>query len=153
MPLSPRALRAISGAGAVAICGISAALVAIDPKPESAPLRPALSTDVATTPAGLIIPPSCGRVAIGTGAASPTIDASLLPLVRQLQDATTAAQRRAILAPLTSQQRLAVDAYVSAARRDAAACTGSGSSTGGTIAPSVVDGSPAAQPLINTYVS
>ena len=54
MPLSPRALKAISGAGAVAICGISAALVAIDPKPEAAPLRPALSPQIATAPAPLI---------------------------------------------------------------------------------------------------
>jgi hypothetical protein len=152
MPLSPRALKAISGAGAVAICGISAALVAIDPKPESAPLRPTLSGDVSTTPAALVIPPSCATV--GSGATSPSIDPSLLPLIPQLRQATTAAQRRAILAPLTSQQRLAIDAYVSASRRQAASCAGgSGSSAGGTIAPSVVDASPTDQPLINTYVS
>jgi len=145
MPLSPRALKAISGAGAVAICGISAALVAIDPKPQSAPLRPTLSSETSTASPSLVIPPSC--------ATAPTLDASLLPLISQLQQATTAAERRAILAPLTSQQRLAVEAYVSALRREAASCTGGSGSSGGTIAPSVVDGSPTAQPLINTYVS
>jgi hypothetical protein len=149
VPLSPRALKAISAAGAVAICGVSAALVAIDPKPGSAPLRPTLSSDTSTASPSLVIPPSCGT--------TPTIDASLLPLVPRLQQATTAAQRRSILAPLTSQQRLAVEAYVSAQRRDAAACDGntggSGSSAGGTITPSVVNGSPSAQPLISTYVS
>ncbi len=149
MPLSPRALKAISGAGAVAICGISAALVAIDPKPASAPLRPTLSSETSTASPSLVIPPSCGT--------TPALDASLLPLVQQLQQATTSAARRAILAPLTSQQRLAVEAYVSALRRAAASCAddtgGSGPSGGGTITPSVVNGSPTAQPLINTYVS
>jgi len=146
VPLSPRALKVISGAGAVAICGISAALVAIDPKPQSAPLRPTLSGDVSTAPPSLIIPPSCGT--------SPTIDASLLPVVQQLRQAATAAQRRAILEQLTSQQRLTVDAYISASRREAVSCDGNiGSPTGGSIAPSVVNGLPTAQPLINTYVS
>ncbi len=148
MPLSPRALKAISGAGAVAICGISAALVAIDPKPETAPLRPTLSSETSTASPSLVIPPSCGT--------TPVLDASLLPLVPQLQQATTAAERRAILAPLTSQQRLAVEAYVSALRREASCADssgGSGTIGSGTIAPSVVNGSPTAQPLINTYVS
>jgi hypothetical protein len=149
MPLSPRALKAISGAGAVAICGLSAALVAIDGKPESAPLRPTLSSETSTATPSLVIPPSCGT--------PPSIDASLLPLIQQLKQATTAAERRAILAPLTSQQRLAVEAYVSALRREAASCDGStggsGPNAGGTITPSVVNGSPSAQPLINTYVS
>lgn len=146
MPLSPRSLKAISGAGAVAICGISAALVAIDPKPQSAPLRPALSGDVSTAAPSLVIPTSCGT--------SPAIDASLLPVVQQLRQGTTVAQRRAILAQLTSQQRLAVGAYLSALRREAAACAGNiGAGTGGTIVPSVINGSSTAEPLINTYVS
>jgi hypothetical protein len=145
--LSTRALKAVSGVGAIAICGVSGVLVAIDPKPSTAPLRPPVA-DATPGTSGLLIPQSCGRDA--------TLDPSLLPVAQQLGAATTDAARRMILASLTSSQRLDVEAYVRSLRRQTPAPTGScGGASGaqGTIAPSVIDGPASAQPLINTYVS
>jgi hypothetical protein len=156
--LSTRALKVISGAGALAICGVSGVLVAIDPKPATAPLRPALIGVLSSTPPALLIPPSCDQIGARSGGESPTLDPSLLPLVAEMQAAMTAAERRAILASLTADQRLQIEAYVRAVHRKDAACAseadGSGSGAArATIAPSVVDAPPSGQPLINTYVS
>jgi hypothetical protein len=145
--LNTRALKVMSGVGAVVICGVSGVLVAIDPKPAAAPLRPLLAASPSEA-AGLVIPQSCGTVA--------AVDPSLLPVAEQVQNATSAAERSALLAPLTASQRLEVEAYVRAQRRHTTGRTGncsSPSSAGGTIAPSVVDAPPSTQPLINTYVS
>jgi hypothetical protein len=40
MTLSTRALKAISSVSAIAVCGVSGVIVATDPKPAAAPLRP-----------------------------------------------------------------------------------------------------------------
>jgi len=145
--LSTNALKVMSGVGAVVICGLSGVLVAIDPKPAAAPLRPPLGG--ASSRSAVVIPASCGA---GTTA---ILDPSLLPVVDQFRSATSAAERRIILAPLSASQRLEVEAYVRSLRQSTALtgdCAGS-TSSGGTIAPSVVDAPPATQPLINTYVS
>jgi hypothetical protein len=145
--LSTRALKLVSGAGAVAVCGASSVLVALDPKPSTAPLRPPVA-QATSGASGLLIPQSCGNDA--------TLDPSLLAVAQQLRAATTAAARRVILASLTSSERLEVEAYVRSLRRQPTAPTGScgdASSGHGTIAPSVIDAPPSTQPLINTYVS
>ncbi|HEY6783058.1 MAG TPA: hypothetical protein VI296_07465 [Candidatus Dormibacteraeota bacterium] len=71
MTLSTRALKAFSGMGAVALCGVSGVLVATDPKPAAAPLRPPVSGSSSSASA-LVIPPSCfgSGVATGGGAGS-----------------------------------------------------------------------------------
>jgi hypothetical protein len=148
--LSTRALKVMSGVGAVVVCAVSGVLVAIDPKPATAPLRPPVGEP---SPASslLVIPQSCGD-----GDAGATLDPSLLPVVEQLRAATSAAARRLILAPLSATQRLDVEAYVRSLARNASDTTGHCGDTtgqGGTIAPSVVDAPPSTQPLINTYVS
>lgn len=151
MTLSTRALKVVSGVGAVAVCGVSGVLVAIDPKPSTAPLRPTVAESTPGT-SGLVIPPSCGAGEV-IGAA---LDPSLLPVAQQLRAATTAAARRMILASLTSSQQLEVAAYVRLLRRQSGAPTGScgdASDGSGTIAPSVIDAPASSQPLINTYVS
>ena len=146
-----RVLKALSGVGAVVVCGVSGLLVATDPKPVAAPLRPPVN-GASPASAALTIPPSCG------GAAG-ALDPSLRPVARQLQQATTASTRRNILAPLSATQRLEVEAYMRSMRRSAtgtnATCdsTGSGVATGQSIAPSVVAPPASTQPLINTYVS
>lgn len=152
MVLGTRVLKAISGAGAVVICGVSGLLVAIDPKPVAAPLRPPVNGSSPASTA-LSIPPSCGGL-------PGTVDPSLLPVARQLQQATSASTRRTILASLSATQRLEVEAYVRSSRRSAtgtdATCnsTGSGAAERGqAIAPSVVATPASTQPLINTYVS
>jgi hypothetical protein len=147
--LSTRALKVASGMGAVALCGVSGVLVAIDPKPSTAPLRPPVA-DPAPAPdtSGLLIPQSCD-----TGA---TLDPSLLPVAQAVRAAASAAARRLILASLTASQRLEVEGYVRSLRRSATGLTGScgdATGTGGSIAPSVIDAPPSTQPLINTYVS
>jgi hypothetical protein len=149
MTVSTRALKVMSGVGAVAICGVSGVLVAIDPKPIAAPLHPAAGE---SSPVGsqLVIPGSCSG-----GEASAPLDPSLLPVAQQLLAASTAAARRTILASLTSSQRLEVEAYVRSLRQSGAGTgnCGGGADPGGSIAPSVVDAPPSTQPLINTYVS
>jgi hypothetical protein len=149
MTLSTRTLKVMSGAGAVAICGVSGVLVAIDPKPIAAPLHPAVGE---ASPEGslLVVPGACGG-----GETSASLDPSLLPVAQQVLAASTAAARRTILASLTSSQRLEVEAYVRSLRRTGAGTGNCGGSAdpGGSIAPSVVDAPPSTQPLINTYVS
>ncbi|HVC42347.1 MAG TPA: hypothetical protein VND54_10255 [Candidatus Saccharimonadales bacterium] len=157
MTVGTRALKAFSGVGAVVVCGVSGLLVAIDPKPAGAPLRPPVSGS-SSIAAALVIPPSCGGVGAATSGSAATLDPSLIPAVRQFAQATTASERRAIIASLSASQRLEVEAYVRALRRNAQGatgrCDGSGAATGGgSIAPSVVDAPPSTQPLINTYVS
>ena len=110
--LSTRALKVVSGVGAVAVCGVSGVLVAIDPKPSTAPLRPTVAESTPGT-SGLVIPPSCGAGGVIGAALNP----SLLPVAQQLRAATTAAARRMILASLTSSQRIEVAAYVHLLRR------------------------------------
>ncbi|MGD0195011.1 MAG: hypothetical protein ABSC35_09150 [Candidatus Dormibacteria bacterium] len=146
MTLSTRALKVMSGVGAVVVCAVSGVLVAIDPKPATAPLRPPIGEP---SPASslLVIPQSCGGA---------TLDPALLPVVEQLRAARSAAARRLILAPLSASQRLDVEAYVRSLARNASDTTGHCDETagqGGTISPSVVDAPPSTQPLINTYVS
>jgi hypothetical protein len=155
--LSTRALKVFSGMGAVALCGVSGVLVATDPKPETAPLRPPVSGSSSSASA-LVIPPSCSGSGAATGGSTATLDPSLLPVVQRLGQATTAEQRRAILGSLTASQRLEVEAYVRGLRRSAAGATGgcagsSATSTGGSIASSVVEAPASTQPLISTYVS
>jgi hypothetical protein len=155
--LSTRALKALSAVGAVAVCSASGVLVAGDPKPPTAPLRPPVSGASSSAPA-LVIPPSCGGAGVATGGSMAALDPSLVPIVQQLGQATTAGERRAILGSLTPSQRLEVEAYVRGLRRSASdapgGCAGSGGiAAGGSIAPSVVEAPAPAQPLINTYVS
>lgn len=142
--LSTRSLKVLSGVGAVAVCGVSGLLVAANPKPPTAPLRPPVNGSSSNT-ASLDIPPSCEG----------TLDPSLLPIVQQLRQAATASARRTILAALSPAQRLEVEAYLSAARRSATGastnCAGTGAAN--SIAPSVVEAPASTQPLINTYVS
>jgi hypothetical protein len=146
--LGTRALKALSGVGAVAVCGVSGLLVATDPKPVAAPLRPPVS-GAAPASTALSIPPSCAGA----------LDPALLAVVRQLQAATDPATRRSILAPLSATQRLEVEAHVRSSRRTAAGTdapcpgTGSGAAPTQSIAPSVVASPASTQPLINTYVS
>ena len=157
MTLGTRALKIVSGVSAVAVCGVSGVLVASDPKPAAAPLRPSLSGS-STKAAALVIPPSCGGAGINAGSASAALDPSLLPVAEQLRQATTASERRRILAPLTASQRLAVEAYLRGLQRmtngTTASCAGSAATgAGSSIVPSVVAAPPSANPLINTYVS
>ncbi|MHB8490399.1 MAG: hypothetical protein ACYDCS_13800 [Candidatus Dormibacteria bacterium] len=157
MTVGTRALKAFSGLGALVVCGVSGVLVAIDPKPAGAPLRPPVP-GLSSIAAALVIPPSCGGVGAPRSGSTPTLDPSLIPVVQQLGRATTAGERRAIIASLSASQRLEVEAYARALRRNAQGatgrCDGSGTATGGgSIAPSVVDAPPSTQPLINTYVS
>jgi len=143
--LSTRSLKVLSGVGAVAVCGVSGLLVAADPKPATAPLRPPVNGSSSST-ASLDIPPSCG---------SGTLDPSLLPIVQQLRQATTASARRSILAALSPTQRLEIEAYLRATGRSATVANTTCDSTGSgdSIAPSVVEAPTSTQPLINTYVS
>ncbi|MFI5287529.1 MAG: hypothetical protein ACHQ4F_14575 [Candidatus Dormibacteria bacterium] len=157
MTLGTRALKIISGVSAVAVCGVSGVLVATDPKPAAAPLRPSLSGS-STGATALVIPPSCGGTGVIAGGSSPGLDPSLLPVVQQLRQASTTSERRSILALLTASQRLAVDAYLRGLQRatngSPASCAGSASTgTRGALVPSVVAAPPSAKPLINTYVS
>jgi hypothetical protein len=162
MTLSTRALKVLSGVGAVAVCSVCGVLVGTDPKPAGAPLRPPVS-DASSTSAALVIPPSCGADGVAAGSTATRLDPSLLPVIQQLRQATTAAERRTILVSLSASQRLEVEAYVRALRRTAPApnggCGNSVSAGGasarpdGSIAPSVVDAPPSTSPLINTYVS
>jgi hypothetical protein len=146
MVLGTRSLKVLSGVGAAAVCGVSGLLVATDPKPVTAPLRPPVTGSSSST-ASLVIPPSCGATA--------TLDPSLLPIVQQLHQATTASARRSILAALSATQRLEIEAYMRAIARSPtganASCNTTG--TGGSIAPSIVEAPGSTQPLINTYVS
>jgi len=156
--LTTRALKAISSVSAVALCGVSGVLVATDPKPAAAPLRPPVNGASHGT-ASLVIPPTCGATGFAGSGATATLDPSLLPIAQRLGQATTATERRAILASLTASQRLDIEAYVRALRRSAMSSTGrcedqgTGSADGGSIAPSVVAAPASTQPLINTYVS
>jgi hypothetical protein len=156
MALSTRALKAISGIGAVAVCGVSGVLVATDPRPEAAPLRPPVH-GASSNAAALVIPPSCGGSGAATSGTGAMLDPSLDPVLQQVRQATSASARRAILATLTPAQRLEVEAALAALRRGASGTTGrcgsSSASAGGSIVPSVVDAPPATHPLINTYVS
>jgi hypothetical protein len=158
MTLSTRALKVISSASVVAVCGVSGVLVATDPKPAAAPLRPPV-TGASPNTAPLVIPPSCGATGVAGGGAAATLDPSLLPIALQLRQATAATERRAILASLTASQRLEIEAYMSALRRPATSSPGScehpgsASADSGSIAPSVSAAPASTQPLINTYVS
>ena len=146
MPLSTRALKLASGIGAVAVCGVSGLLVATDPKPGTAPLRPPVS-GASPNAAALLIPPTCNT--------SGALDPALLTVVQQLHQATTASARRTILASLSASQRLEVEAYLQSLRRSATGTTTPCDSTGTSdpIAPSVIEAPASTQPLINTYVS
>jgi hypothetical protein len=149
--LSTRALKVMSGAGAVVVCAVSGVLVAIDPKPASAPLRPSVGGQ-GTVPSQSSIPQSCAA----SGDASAALGPSLLPAAEQLRAATTATARRGILAPLTASQRLEVEAYVRALRRastDAKPRCDANASPDGSITPSVINAPASTQPLISTYVS
>jgi hypothetical protein len=142
--LSTLSLKLLSGVGAVAVCGVSGLLVAADPKPLTAPLRPPVNGSPSST-ASLHVPPSCG---------SGTLAPSLLPIVQQLRQATTASARRTILAALRPTQRLEIEAYLRPTGRSAIGASTSCANVGGdSIAPSVVEAPASTQPLINTYVS
>lgn len=146
MPLSTQALKLASGIGAVAVCAVSGLLVATDPKPVGAPLRPPMH-GASPNVAALLIPPSCTP--------SEAIDPALFIVVQQLNQATTASARRTILASLSATQRLEVEAYIQSSRRTGTGANPTCDSTGaaGVIAPSVVEAPASTQPLINTYVS
>ena len=150
MTLSTRALKVVSGVGAVAICGVSGVLVAIDPKPVTAPLHPTVG-ETSSGASGLVIPPSCGI----EGAQGATRDPTLLSVAQQLLADTSPAARRMLLASLTATQQLEVEAYVRSLRRGAGNGGGCApaSEPGGSISPSVIDAPASAQPLVNTYVS
>jgi hypothetical protein len=130
---------------------LSGVLVAIDPKPVTAPLHPTAG-ETSSDASPLVIPPSCG---VG-GAAGATLDPTLLSVAQQLRAAASPSARRTILASLTAAQRLDVEAYVRSLRRgagdDGGQCTPI-SEPEGSISPSVIDAPAQAQPLINTYVS
>jgi hypothetical protein len=155
MTLSTRALKAISGVGAVAVCGVSGVLVATDPKPATAPLRPQVIGTSSST--ALVIPPSCAGPEVGAGGSTAILDPSFVPVLQQLRQASTPAARRAILATMTASQRLEIEAYMRGLRRTAAGapanCGPGTSSAGGSIAPSIVEAPPSTHALINTYVS
>jgi hypothetical protein len=149
MTLSIRTLKVMSGLGAAAVCGVSGVLVAIDPKPAAAPLHPTVGEASSDAPR-LVIPSSCGA----GGATAATLDPTLHAVAQQLRAATSPSARRTILAPLTSAQRLDVEAYVRSLRRgdDSGQCAPASDATG-SISPSVIDAPASTQPLINTYVS
>ena len=62
MVVGTRVLKALSGVGAVVVCGVSGLLVATDPKPVAAPLRPPVN-GASPASAALTIPPSCDGAA------------------------------------------------------------------------------------------
>lgn len=160
MTLSTRSLKVISGAGVMAVCGVSGLVVATNQRPADAPLRPPVTGSSSNT-TGLVIPPSCGKIGAGaSGSTAATLDPALMAVVEQLRETKTASARRAILATLSPSDRLEVEAYVRARRRNGKgsdrSCGGKGGGAadpGESIAPSVIDAPPSTQPLINTYVS
>ncbi|MGA8665512.1 MAG: hypothetical protein WB804_01450, partial [Candidatus Dormiibacterota bacterium] len=119
--------------------------------------RPPVS-GASSSASALVIPPSCGGAGVATGGSTAALDPSLEPIVQQLRQAATAAERRVIVGSLTASQRLEVEAYVRGLRRTASGAPGTcngpgGTVVGGSIAPSVVEAPASTQPLINTYVS
>jgi hypothetical protein len=127
--MGPVTLRVVSAAGTAVGCGVSGLLVAIDPKPSSAPLKPAVAgaAESAHT-GGLVIPPSCGTAAV------------LAPLSPD--------QRQQLVAHARQQQRRG------AVRGATLPCSPqSGAQEGGTIAPSISDAPSSTTPVANSYVS
>ena len=135
-------LKVAAGIGTAAVCAASAALVAGDPKPASAPLKPPTGAAPSAPPtSALSIPSSC------VPRHGPTLSAAEVQVVTQLAQAKTAAARRTILQSLPADERQQVTAFV-AARRAQNLCRSSGAQ----VNPSV-GSSPDIAPVTNTYVS
>jgi hypothetical protein len=181
MAVGPGALKAVAGISTVLVCGGAGAAVAVDAKPSSAPLHPPANPSAAVDHAradsasGLVIPPTpvCrrstgGGVSAKAGAAppSPVSDPALLAALQQLRAASTAAQRQAILQPLSPDQRMQLTALLRTTQRAAGgtapsgSCRGSASGQPGAttdpsmrVTPNVVDAPATAAPATSTYVS
>jgi hypothetical protein len=167
MTAGPARLRMAAGAGTALVVGASAWLVAGEPKPAAAPLRPRVAL-AATAPstAPLTIPASCGQVSLGgrsasTGVISGTSPASLSMAAQQalgeLASATSKAAQRQILGGLSASDRQAVTAYLRSRAGSGGGGAGcpsptAGAAAGSEISPSVGTGGPIT-PVVNTYVS
>ena len=145
-------LKAATGVATALICGAAAALVARDPRPADAPLQPPAnntpSPTASTSDPGLVIEPSCNN---GRGAAPSNLTEAERDVVRQLQGATTASARRAILNTLPADERQQVTGYL-ASRNHNGHCTG-GAANSELVEPSVVASSGSEPAITNTYVS
>jgi hypothetical protein len=180
MAVGPGALKAVAGISTVLVCGAAGAAVAVDAKPSSAPLHPPANPSAAVDHAGaastsgLVIPPtpvcqrSTGGASARAGAAppSPVSDPALLAALQQLRTASTAAQRQAILQPLSTDQRMQLTALLRPTQSAAGgtapsgSCRGSASGQPGattdpsmSVTPNVVDAPATAAPVTSTYVS
>ena len=146
--LSTTALRAVTVAGTLVVCGGSSLLVSVDPKPASAPLKPPIAAAEGPT-AALVIPASCGS--------SPApLPANLQAAFAQWQSANRA-QRRAILGALSATERQQLTAYVhnppgKVGKGGAGTCAPTGTSDTGLLTPSV-SASTGTSALTTTYVS
>ena len=146
-------LKAVTGVATAVICGAAAALVARDPRPADAPLQPPTkntSSPIAasTSDPGLVIEPSCNK---GRGAAPSNLTAAERDVIHQMQAATTAAARRAILSALPADERQQVTAYLDSRNRNGR-CAG-GAANSDRVEPSVVASSGSEPAISNTYVS
>jgi hypothetical protein len=159
MALGIGRLKLASGATTLAVCGASAALVLNDPKPAAAPLRPPVGATPGAQTAGLVIPPSCGRVVLGGGQGVPTqLSAAAQQAMLQIQQAVgNRAAQRQILSRLSPADRQAVTASLSqnaaAAGKGAGSACAGGGPTSGDITASVGSGGGPVVPITNTYVS
>jgi hypothetical protein len=168
MNLGPLRLKLFAGAGSATVVGASALLVAAQPHPPGAPLRPPVTqpspSAAGTAQPALVIPPSCGQVRLGgrnpsTGAVggghSVALSAAAQQALAALSQATSKAQQRRILRGLSASDRQAVTAYLHTQAEATASCAAlpvQGASSGGDITPSVGSGG-AVTPTIITYVS
>jgi len=169
MSLSPGALKLLGGVGTLLVCGTAGTVVALDSKPDGAPLRPPVTAASAPGPGGAADAPTatpCSAAAAGADAATSgrpprgaavtgKPDASLRPILQRLA-AADSVERRSIIAALPAAQRLQV---IAALRAGAAAdgCSGPGATPSGdrgSLVPTVVDVPPdSATPLVVSSVS
>lgn len=158
--MGPGQLKILGGTVSALVCTGSALLVADDPKPASAPLKPPVSSHPEVAGDGLVIPPTCATTPPGS---RPRRTRPTVPLTAgeqaavQKWDATRdPAQRRAVLAALPADQRQQVTAYLQnrAAGGNGGCSAGSSpSSSSGTVVPSIVDTPGSVTALSNSYVS
>ncbi|TMC48696.1 MAG: hypothetical protein E6J14_11500 [Chloroflexi bacterium] len=182
MAFGPGALKAVAGIGTVLVCGGAGAAVATDAKPSTAPLHPPANPSaavdhaaVAASASGLLIPPTpvCQRssgggagATAGTGLVPAVSDPAARAALQQLRAATTAAQRQAILQPLSPDQRMQLTALLRTAQRAGGGAAPSGPCRGAaagepggatdpsmSVTPNVVSAPATAAPVTSTYVS
>jgi len=154
--MGPGALKTVSAAGTVIACGVSAALVATDPKPDGAPLTPPVRRTVARNSEALAVPPSC-PAPNSPGSAPTQLPPALQQAYDQLRQAQTPQARQAVLATLPADQRQQLVAYTRQQQRrsapDQRGCSAPNQPAGGDIAPSIRDAPAATAPDVNSYVS